>query len=48
MTLTLGDLMDKSLLLTLLSFVWAGYQILHAQKLYKHTQDKGEKFDMRV
>jgi len=29
-----------------LSFVWVGYQILHANKLYKHTQETGEKFDM--
>jgi hypothetical protein len=30
----------------ILSFTWVGYQILHANKLYKHTQETGEKFDM--
>ena len=31
---------------TILSFGWVAYQILHANKLYKHTQETGEKFDM--
>jgi len=33
-------------LLMMLSFAWVGYQIIHALKLYKNTQDTGEKFDM--
>jgi len=33
-------------LLTILSFGWMGYQIIHAHLLYKKTQESGEKFDM--
>ena len=33
-------------LLTILSFGWMAYQIVHAWKLYQHTQKTGEKFDM--
>ena len=33
-------------LLTILSFVWMCYQIIHAHLLYKKTQKTGEKFDM--
>jgi uncharacterized membrane protein YesL len=33
-------------LLTILSFGWMTYQIVHAWKLYQHTQKTGEKFDM--
>ena len=33
-------------LLTILSFGWMTYQIIHAWKLYQHTQETGEKFDM--
>ncbi|KYJ86037.1 hypothetical protein [Sulfurovum riftiae] len=33
-------------LLTILSFGWITYQIYHAWKLYKHTQETGEKFEM--
>ena len=33
-------------LLTILSFGWMTYQIMHANKLYKQTQATGEKFDM--
>ncbi len=33
-------------LLTILSFGWMTYQIVHAWKLYQHTQETGEKFDM--
>jgi len=32
--------------LTILSFGWMTYQIVHAWKLYQHTQETGEKFDM--
>jgi hypothetical protein len=31
-----------------LSFGWIGYHILHANRLYKHTQETGEKFDMSM
>jgi len=33
-------------LLTILSFGWMTYQIIHAHLLYKKTQKNGEKFDM--
>jgi len=33
-------------LLTILSFGWMAYQIIHAHLLYKKTQKTGEKFDM--
>jgi predicted membrane protein len=32
--------------LTILSFSWMAYQIIHAQKLYKETQKNGKKFNM--
>jgi hypothetical protein len=32
--------------LTILSFGWMNYQIIHAWKLYSDTQKNGEKFDM--
>ncbi len=32
--------------LMMLSFGWMAYQIIHAWKLYKHTQETGEKFEM--
>jgi uncharacterized membrane protein YesL len=32
--------------LTILSFGWMTYQIVHAHLLYKKTQETGEKFDM--
>ena len=32
--------------LTILSFGWVGYQIIHAHLLYKKIQETGEKFDM--
>jgi len=35
-----------SAILTILSFSWIAYQIIHANKLYKETQKNGEKFDM--
>ena len=34
--------------LTLLSFGWIGWQIVHAWKLYLHTQKTGEKFEMNL
>lgn len=33
-------------LFTIVSFGWMTYQIIHAWKLYKHTQETGEKFEM--
>jgi len=33
-------------LLTILSFAWMAYQIIHAWKLYTDTQKNGEKFEM--
>ena len=33
-------------ILTILSFGWMSWQIIHAWKLYIHTQKTGEKFDM--
>jgi hypothetical protein len=33
--------------LTILSFGWISYQIIHAHLLYQKTQETGEKFDMR-
>jgi len=35
-------------LLTILSFGWMCYQIIHAHLLYKKTQENGEKFDMNM
>ncbi len=35
-------------LLTILSFGWMGYQIIHAHLLYQKIQDTGEKFDMNM
>jgi hypothetical protein len=32
--------------LTILSFSWMSYQIIHAHLLYKKTQETGEKFDI--
>jgi len=32
--------------LTMLSFAWMGYQLIHAHLLYRKTQESGEKFDM--
>ena len=33
-------------ILTILSFTWMAYQIIHANRLYKETQKNGEKFNM--
>ncbi len=35
-------------LLTLLSFGWMLWQVVHAWKLYVHTQQTGEKFEMTI
>ena len=34
--------------LTLLSFGWMLWQIIHAWRLYRHTQKTGEKFEMNI
>ena len=34
--------------LTILSFGWMSYQVIHAHLLYKETERTGEKFDMNV
>ena len=34
--------------LTILSFGWMAWQIVHAWKLYNHTQETGEKFEMNI
>jgi len=34
--------------LTILSFAWICYQIVHANLLYKKTQETGERFDMNM
>ncbi len=34
--------------LTILSFGWMAWQIIHAWRLYKHTQETGEKFEMNI
>jgi len=33
-------------ILMIASFIWTSYHIIHAQKLYKYTQENSEKFDM--
>ena len=35
-------------LLTILSFGWMSYQIIHAHLIYNKTQETGEKFDMNI
>ena len=35
-------------LLTILSFGWMLWQIVHAWRLYRHTQKTGEKFEMNI
>ena len=35
-------------ILMILSFGWMTWQIVHAWKLYKHTQETGEKFTMNI
>jgi len=40
-----SEILILSGLLSILSFAWIGYQILHAQKLYNFTQKNGDKFE---
>ena len=47
-TLWIPALLTLSGLLVILSFAWMTWQIIHAWKLYIHTQKTGEKFDMNV
>jgi hypothetical protein len=35
-------------ILSIISFAWLTYQIIHAYKLYNHTQATGEKFEMNM
>jgi hypothetical protein len=35
-------------ILSIVSFAWLTYQIIHAHKLYKHTQTTSEKFDINM
>jgi MFS family permease len=46
LSLLMEEIIYLSGLLTILSFSWMSYQIIHANKLYKNTQKNGEKFDM--
>jgi hypothetical protein len=46
LSLFISPLIYLAGLLTILSFGWMTWQIIHAWKLYKHTQETGEKFEM--
>jgi hypothetical protein len=46
LSLLIEEIIYLSGLLTVLSFSWMSYQIIHANKLYKNTQKNGKKFDM--
>ena len=46
LSLIMAPLIYVASLLTLLSFGWMLFQIIHAWKLYVHTQTTGEKFNM--
>ncbi|OQX49856.1 MAG: hypothetical protein B5M46_03170 [Epsilonproteobacteria bacterium 4484_20] len=46
LSLVIAPLIFLAGLLTILSFAWMTYQIIHAWKLYNHTQETGEKFEM--
>jgi hypothetical protein len=46
LSLFLSPLIYLAGALTIVSFSWMAYQIIHAWKLYQHTQATGEKFDM--
>ena len=45
-SLFIAPLIFLAATLTILSFGWMSYQIVHAHLLYKKTQETGEKFDM--
>jgi len=46
LSLFIEEVIYLSGLLTILSFSWMCYQIIHAHLLYNKTQETGEKFDM--
>jgi len=46
LALWIPALLTLSGLLVILSFTWMTWQIIHAWRLYRHTQETGEKFDM--
>ena len=45
-SLFVNDVIFVAGMLTVLSFGWISWQIIHAWKLYNHTQETGEKFEM--
>ena len=46
LSLFISELIFLASALTVLSFGWISYQVIHAHLLYKKTQETGEKFDM--
>lgn len=46
LSLFISELIFLAAALTVLSFGWISYQVIHAHLLYKKTQETGEKFDM--
>ena len=48
LALFFAPLLFVSALLTMLSFGWMLWQIVHAWRLYRHTQKTGEKFEMTM
>ncbi|RLA74269.1 MAG: hypothetical protein DRG30_05485 [Epsilonproteobacteria bacterium] len=46
LSLFIGKLIFIAGVLTILSFGWISYQIIHAHLLYRKTEKSGEKFDM--
>jgi hypothetical protein len=48
LSLFISPLIYLAGVLTLLSFGWMLWQIVHAWKLYLHTQETGEKFEMNI
>jgi hypothetical protein len=44
----LGSFIYVAGILSIVSFAWLTYQIIHAHKLYNHTQATGEKFEMNM
>jgi len=46
LSLLMAPLIFLAAALTILSFGWMSYQIIHAHLLYKKTQETGEKFNM--
>lgn len=46
LSLVAGKLIFVAGVLTILSFGWVAYQIIHAHRLYRKTEETGEKFEM--